>query len=191
MSVDDMVDTVFQTLDADGETQDTLAIFISDNGFAWGEHGLRAKGSPYTDSVKVPLYLRWPGHVAAGATDSRFAANIDLAPTVLDATGLAGDIPMDGGSLLDPQQQRTRLLTEFYRDQEPWASLRTSGAHYIEYYLPPDFQRVSHREYYDLTSDPYELTNLLGDGDTGNDPNVAPLAAQLAEDRVCSGAECP
>ena len=80
MSVDDMVQTVFQTLEATGEASNTLAIFMSDNGFMWGEHGLRAKGDAYDASVRVPMYMRWPGHVIAGATDNRLVANIDVAP---------------------------------------------------------------------------------------------------------------
>jgi arylsulfatase A-like enzyme len=189
-----MVDTVFQTLDANGETQDTLAIFVSDNGFYWGEHKLEEKGEPYYDAIAVPLSMRWPGHVAAGAVDGRLAANIDLAPTVMEATGVSPDIPMDGRSLLDPVQQRSRMLTEFSGGSltPSWASLWTPGSHYIEYYDDAGKdQRVRDREYYDLTSDPYELSNLLNDGNTSNDPEVAPLSAQLAEDRFCTGASCP
>ena len=113
MSVDDMVQTVFQTLEATGEASNTLAIFLSDNGFMWGEHGMRAKGDPYDPSVRVPMYIWWPGHVVAGATDSRLVANIDVAPTIVAAVGgIAPPVPMDGRSLLDTMQSRTRLLTE-------------------------------------------------------------------------------
>jgi hypothetical protein len=50
---------------------------------------------------------------------------------------------------------------------------------------------IAHREYYDLTTDPYELQNLLNDGIPGNDPPVASLSAQLAKDRECVGGACP
>jgi arylsulfatase A-like enzyme len=113
MSVDDMVQTVFQALQATGEASDTLAIFTSDNGYQWGDHGERAKGDAYDPAVRVPTYVWWPGQVLAGATDGRLAANIDLAPTIADAVGgIAPGVPMDGRSLLDPLQNRSRLLTE-------------------------------------------------------------------------------
>jgi arylsulfatase A-like enzyme len=199
MSVDDMVQTVFETLEATGETSNTLAIFMSDNGFMWGEHGMRAKGDPYDPSVRVPMYVRWPGHVVAGATDSRLAANVDIAPTLVDAVGgIAPPVPMDGRSLLDPMQSRTRLLTEHegLRTEEDgpgygWAALRTPTSHYIEYYDAADQQRIIHREYYDLLADPFELENLLADGNAANDPPTAALSAQLAADRECAGSGCP
>jgi arylsulfatase A-like enzyme len=199
MSVDDMVQNVFQTLEATGETSNTLAIFMSDNGFMWGEHGMRAKGDPYDPSVRVPMYMRWPGHVVAGATDGRLAANVDIAPTIADAVGgIAPPVPMDGRSLLDPMQSRTRLLTEHegLRTEEDgpgygWAALRTPTSHYIEYYDAADHQRIVHREYYDLLADPFELENLLADGNTANDPPTPALSAQLAADRECAGSGCP
>jgi arylsulfatase A-like enzyme len=188
MSVDDMVDTVFQALEATGETSNTLAIFLSDNGFMWGEHGLRAKGDPYDPAVRVPMYMRWPGHFLPGVVDGRMVANIDIAPTIADAVGgIASPVPMDGRSLLDPLQSRTRLLTE----HGAWAALRTPTSHYVEYYSPLERTRIVHREYYDLVADPFELDNLLGDGSAANDPPTAALSEQLAADRDCTGPSCP
>jgi len=196
MSVDDMVQTVFQTLDATGETSDTLAIFISDNGFQWGDHGIRAKGDAYDASARVPAYLRWPGHVLPGAIDGRLAANLDIAPTLVDAVGgIAPGVPMDGRSLLDPLQNRSRLLTEHEatstRSDPGWAALQTATSLYVEHYDPAYRERVVYREYYDLVADPFELENLLADGNPANDPNTAALSAQLAADRDCTGASCP
>jgi arylsulfatase A-like enzyme len=196
MSVDDMVQTVFQTLEATGETSNTLAVFMSDNGFIWGEHGMRAKGVAYDPSVRVPLYMRWPGHVVPDATDSRLVANIDVAPTIVQAVGgIAPLVPMDGRSLLDPLQNRSRLLVEHdgvFTDYDPgWAALRTTTSHYVEHYDAVDHERIVHREYYDLVADPFELENLLADGNPANDPPTAALSAQLAADRDCTGSGCP
>ena len=88
MSVDDLVDGVFGALDRLGETRDTLAIFTSDNGFFWGEHGLSDKRLPYLPSTRVPLLVRWPGRVEPGTRDGRLVANVDVAPTILDAAGV-------------------------------------------------------------------------------------------------------
>jgi arylsulfatase A-like enzyme len=194
MSVDDLVAQVYTALSAAGEDSNTLAIFMSDNGYEWGEHGLDTKGFAYDESVRVPMYLRWPGHAVAGATDSRLVANIDVAPTIVDAVGggLAVSVPMDGRSIVDPAQNRSRLLEEHasISGGPGWAALQTPTSHYIETY-DPDNQSIRFREYYDLTSDPYEMQNLLGDGNPSNDPNTAALSAQLAQDRACAGSNCP
>jgi arylsulfatase A-like enzyme len=194
MSVDDMVDQLFQTLQATGEDQNTLAIFMSDNGYMWGEHGLDAKNRPYLDSIKVPFFMRWPGHVTAGAVDNRFVSNIDLAPTFADVAGATPVGPLDGHDILDSQWQRSDAFTEYFyggSNITSWASILTSTAHYIEYYRKDDPGSIIYREYYDLTSDPYELDNLLSDGNPANDPSTAALSAQIAEDRTCSGPSCP
>jgi arylsulfatase A-like enzyme len=197
MSVDDMVGDVFAQLDALGEEERTLAIFLSDNGLLWAEHGLYGtKRYPYLPSVDIPMFLRWPGNVAVGVVDDRLAANIDIAPTVFDAAGLSPPIdpPMDGASLLEPTR-RDRLLLEYFRSPDnpvlgEWAGTITHRYEYIEYYAD-DGTTITFREYYDLVRDPWQLRNLLGDRSTRNDPDVAPLHAQLSADRACEGASCP
>jgi arylsulfatase A-like enzyme len=193
MSVDDALGSVFRELVRLGEDETTLVVFTSDNGYTWGEHGIAAeKLVPYTPSVAVPLLLRWPGHVQPGTVDRRLAANIDIAPTVLTAAGLApaADAPMDGRSLLDPYR-RDRLLLEFWAKAPvpSWASTRTASYQYIEYYDRDG--RVVFREYYDLRADPWQLRNLLHDGVPANDPDVRPLSEMLAAERRCAGASCP
>ena len=191
MTVDDQVERIFQQLGQLGEREDTLVVFMSDNGWLWGEHGLRGKSHAYTESIQVPFYMRWPGHVAAGATDSRMVMNVDLAPTVLDAAGISPDpaLPMDGKSILG-NQSRGRMLLESWVHAEAaeiptWASTRTGKYQYIEYYASDG--SITFREYYDLAADPWQLNNLLADGNPGNDPDVAALSAQLARDRKCEG----
>ena len=196
MSVDDMVETVFDELDAMDETSDTLAIFMSDNGYLWGEHRIGGeKRFPYLESVDVPFLMRWPGHVSLGAVDDGLAANVDVLPTILDAASVTPTLlhPLDGRSLLQSNLRQTQLL-EYWRSSDSptvpgWGSLRGARFQYIEWY--DDDGLVTFREYYDLMKDPYELRNLLGDGKPGNDPNVHRLSLQLATDRVCVGDACP
>jgi arylsulfatase A-like enzyme len=192
MSIDDLVANVFHTLRALGELKHTLVIMISDNGLMWGEHGLKHKGVPYEQAIQVPMLARWPSHFVADSKDNRIVANIDIAPTVLEAARLTANpaYPMDGTSLLDTASRRDRILTEYFHDFGPiprdWASIRTDAYKYTEYYTD-DHTTITFREYYDLTSDPWELHNLLGDGDPSNDPDVAALHLQLAQDRTCEG----
>lgn len=193
-SVDDLVARVFKTLGKVGAVQDTLAIFLSDHGFLWGEHGLKAKNYPYLPSIRLPLLMRWPGRVAAGAADRRLVANVDVAPTILHAAGAAPAEPMDGRSLLDPFA-RDRMFTEAWPENfvPTWASILTGNVHYIEYHDNLTGE-VTYREYYDLAQDPWELENLLGDADPSNDPpagEVTALSLQVKRDRGCVGTSGP
>ena len=203
LSVDAMVDRLMTELDTLGERGPTLVFFLSDNGFLLGEHGLQQKHSPYVASVRIPMFVRWPGHVGAGVVEDRLVANIDIAPTIYDAAGIEpdSDHPVDGRSLMDPTWIRNRMLLEYSRREEravpSWASYRTDEFQYVEYY-DEDLEQITFREYYDLITDPYQLTNLLGDGDPSNDPDpgrLTLLSAQLQRDRRCEGSEgstaCP
>lgn len=191
MSVDDLVAAVFAQLEALGETN-TLAIFTSDNGYMWGEHWLNAKRYPYTDSVQIPLFLRWPGHVEAGMNDARLVSHVDIAPTIFDAVGLTPSYAPDGISLFAPGA-RSRLFLEYFLSPDSkvksWSGEISAGG--IEYVEWTENGSTFFREYYDLNADPYQLTNLLGDGSTANDPDVTALSAQLALDRACVGVSCP
>ena len=195
-SVDDIVAAIYAELRAQGEAANTLAFYVSDNGFMWGEHGLVAKDAPYLPSVEAPLLMRWPdGPLVAGTADPRGAANVDLAPTVLEAAGLPVPAEVDGRSLL-ASWARPRQYTEHWCNIRKclfWAAERTGTYHYVEYYDGPDFgsAKVVFREYYDLVHDPWELRNILHDGTAANDPDTAVLAEQLRRDSVCAGTAGP
>jgi arylsulfatase A-like enzyme len=196
MSVDDMVKKVFSKLQAVGERRNTLAFFLSDNGYQWGEHGLGgtvyAKRPPYTGSVRIPLLARWRGHFLRGHRDRRLVANIDVAPTISDAARIRPDAPMDGRSLLSPGS-RDHLLLEYFLDvgtTPDWASIRTRDVAYVEYYLA-DGLTPTFREYYSLRDDPWQLENLLGNADPTDDPLFDELSSRLDHDRRCSGNDCP
>jgi arylsulfatase A-like enzyme len=195
LSVDDLVDRVMGRLQATGELDDTLVFYLSDNGYSWGEHRHVGKFVPYTESIKVPFLVRWPGRLPAGTVDDRLVATVDIKPTVLAAAGIRpsdGDT-VDGRSLLD--SRRERLLAEYWQDQanapgiRDWAALRTAGWQYIENYHQPGASGTF-REFYDLIRDPGMERNLLADDDPGNDPPAA-LAAELAAARACKGERCP
>jgi arylsulfatase A-like enzyme len=194
MSMDDMVGRVFRSLRRLGEARRTLAIFVSDNGYLWTEHHFGydpyggAKRVPYTPSIQVPFFLRWPGHVAPGSRDGRITGTVDIAPTVLAAARVAPDPampPLDGHSLFSGER-RTHIVLEHWRSGgmvPAWASIRTRTYQYVEYY---EGGETSFREYYDLVHDPWQLRNLLHDGNPAG-PDVASLSQQLQLDRRCVG----
>jgi arylsulfatase A-like enzyme len=175
MSVDDMVERVLTKLEETGELDNTLVVFVSDNGYMWGEHGRRGKLVPYRESIQVPMLARYPGlQVKQG-----MVANIDIAPTVMDVAGLEIPEQMDGHSLLDPEWQgRDQILTEHWCTTSPntclrWASVRhLSGWQYMEYYDAAG--AITFREFY-RADDPYQLDNVLRVGPR----RLAPSAARL------------
>ena len=193
-SVDDGVDRLLSNLEANGELDNTLVFFLSDNGWLFGEHQLHEKFLPYHDSVGVPFLMRWPGNVPAGAVDDRFVGSHDIAPTALAAAGVPVPEWMDGSDILSGHDRDVRL-TEYFQDDSnirgipDWASITTDIYQYTEYYQP-DSETVRFREYYDLIADPWQLTNLLGDNNTRNDPDTAALSQQLARHRTCAGVSC-
>ena len=96
---------------------------------------------PYEPSLRVPLWLRWPGHVPAGTNTTRMVSYLDLLPTMLQAAGvtLPANAPaLDGESLLGPSA-RTTMFSEYYQDSAngnvpTWKMVRTATAKYIQTY---------------------------------------------------------
>ena len=94
-------------------------LYTSDNGYLWGEHHLGGdyglavqKRYPYTESVRVPLFMRWDGHIQPGTQPMlEPTATVDIVPTVLQAAGIQADYPLDGHSMLSTFS-RTRILLE-------------------------------------------------------------------------------
>jgi N-acetylglucosamine-6-sulfatase len=198
MTADDEFGATMQLLSDAGILNNTLVIFSSDNGLMWGEHGRHSKFVPYEPSVRVPLWVRWPGQVPAGTNSSRIVSYLDLLPTMLQAAGLtipAGAPRLDGESLLGPSG-RTTMFSEYFVDSAngnvpTWRMVRTSTVKYIQTYNTSG--AVTFREYYNLATDPEELTNLLGDKNTANDPpasQVTALTARLNSLASCAGASC-
>jgi arylsulfatase A-like enzyme len=152
------------------------------------------KFMPYLQAERVPFYMRWPGHLQS-AVDNRLAATIDLTPTALAAAGLTPSYRYDGRDLLS-SNRRDRLLLEYWKDPDngagipTWASTYVGGRYlYTEIY--DDAGGLLDREYYNLATDPWQLTNLFRDGNPANDPAIAPLSAALSAQRTCLGTACP
>jgi arylsulfatase A-like enzyme len=193
MSVDDMVAEIFRELRVLDETRNTLAIFISDNGYEWGEHRLRGKWRPYSESIHVPFAMRWPGHFDPGSTNTGIATNVDVAPTVLEAAGVAPGSPMDGVSLLQPGA-RNRLFTEFWGNADKgrpgWAQVRTRRVAYIEYY---EADR-SHPSFASTTGSTATAGSSATSSTTGigsNNPNLSGWKALVRRYATCAGSTCP
>ena len=167
LGVDDSVGRVLDALRKRGQLDSTLIVYMGDNGFAFGEHGLIDKRTAYEESMRVPMLARCPELFSGGRAVNQMVANLDIMPTVLDAAGVAIPQGLDGRSMLpllrgqtDPQW-RKQLLYEYYWErnfpQTPTMhALRTDRYKYIHYYGIWDSD-----ELYDLQEDPLETTNLI------------------------------
>ncbi len=194
LAVDEMVGAFRRQLRELDEEKDTIVVFTSDNGYLWGEHGIGEKRTPYGQSARIPLLVRWPGVLEEGATDDRLVANVDIAPTVLEAAGgRVGRSRFDGRSLLG-DHQRERLLLEYWTDPArpeipSWRSLVDTSSQYTEY--RDERGEIVFREYFDLGQDRRQHENLLEDASAQNDPDVRSLSRALKELARCRGASCP
>jgi arylsulfatase A-like enzyme len=113
-AVDDGVKTVLDTLGSEHRLRNTYIIFTSDNGFFYGEHRLTGgKFLAYEPSTHLPLLIRGPG-IKPNTSTGELAANIDIAPTVLELAGVKPDKSIDGRSLVpfirDPSLRTRRPL---------------------------------------------------------------------------------
>lgn len=186
LAVDEAVARMVAALRRTGELDDTLIIFTSDNGFFHGEHRVPGgKTLAYEPSIRVPLIMRGPG-IPAGLRLGQRVANIDLAPTIVDAAGATPGRVMDGRSLLpviaSPQAPLGRdLLVERGPGPQTFTALRAPNHLYTEH-------GNGERELYDLARDPFQLQSRHAD------PAYAALREELAERlahlRACSGLAC-
>jgi N-acetylglucosamine-6-sulfatase len=166
LAVDDSVGRVLAQLKELGCLEDTLVIYMGDNGFMFGEHGLIDKRVAYEESIRVPLLMQCPALFPGGRTVDEVVANIDLAPTILEAVGLTPQPGLDGRSFLGLAQGksvpwREDFLYVYYWErnypQTPTTfALRTNRYKYITYYGIWDVD-----ELYDLREDPAERRNLI------------------------------
>jgi len=165
MGVDDSVGRVLDYLQSEGLLDSTLVIYMGDNGFAFGEHGLIDKRTAYEESMRVPMVMQCPQLFPGGRTVNEVVANLDVAPTILEAAGLEPPAAMVGKSLLplarvEHVPWRTELLYEYYWErnfpQTPTVfALRADRYKFIRYYGVWDVD-----ELFDLQADPGEMTNL-------------------------------
>jgi len=165
-SVDDSIGRVMAQLEAMGIADETLVIYMGDNGFMFGEHGLIDKRVAYETSIRVPMLMRCPELFSGNTVVEEVVANIDIAPTVMNAMGLKKPAHMDGLNFTPLAQGkdipwRDYFLYVYYWEknfpQSPTVfAIRGDRYKYISYYGLWDVD-----ELYDLQNDPAETTNLL------------------------------
>ncbi|MBK9460815.1 MAG: sulfatase-like hydrolase/transferase [Sphingobacteriales bacterium] len=155
-----------------GIYDNTTIIFLSDNGYMWGEHRLTGKVLPYEEAIRVPMAISSP-YIKKTQTDTNsLVLNIDVAPTILDltATPRPEQWELDGESLVEFLSTNKALKRDYFfienLEEAPqkgapsitnrvtnWG-VRTHNAKYIEYV-------TGESEFYDLIKDPFEQENQI------------------------------
>ncbi|MCU0793303.1 MAG: sulfatase-like hydrolase/transferase [Opitutaceae bacterium] len=186
VGADDNIVRILDKLDALGMAQNTVVIYISDNGYYLGEHGLGDKRSAYEESMRVPFLVRYPAGQGPSRDVPELALNIDIAPTLLDLAGLPVPGWMQGRSLAPllraepaPANWPTSFLFQYARDPAyptstpAMIAYRTIGGDKLVHYP----FNASWDEVFDTARDPYELDNLARA--PGESERVARLRAGL------------
>lgn len=172
-SVDDEVGRILDYLKANGLEDNTMIVYTSDQGFFMGEHGLYDKRFMYEESFRTPLLISFPSHVKGGWHSDKLVQNIDFAPTILDAAGIAIPENIDGKSLMPILRKdkklhwRDRLFYAFYDYPavgavRPHYGVRTERyklMHWLNRDPTTGKTEFDHWELYDLKKDPNELEN--------------------------------
>jgi arylsulfatase A-like enzyme len=156
LAVDEHLRELVRAIAIRGEWNRTVVFVLSDNGFAFGEHGWVGKRVPYEPSVGVAFVVRWPPGVD-GAPSEALVSNLDLAPTIGELAGLLA-APTDGVSLQGSvAPDRVVPLWWVGDDTVPaWRGVRTAAAVLIEW-------STGEEELYDLDRDPSQRVNLASD----------------------------
>ena len=170
-SLDVEVSEIFDFLASENQLDNTFVVYLSDNGYFWGEHRLaRGKGYAYEESIHVPFAIRYPPLIPSPRQETHIVANIDLAPTIYQLAGLPIPSNTDGFSLLSLMQGdsdwRDKLVVENWIRYGPYIGVRSERYLYVEW-------ENNTLELYDLGIDAYQLQNLA------NLPEYAQLIADF------------
>ena len=180
--VDATCGRVMEELKAQGVLDNTLVIFTTDNGYFHAEHGLADKWYPHQESIRVPLIVRDPRMTAEkrGTTSDAFTLNVDLAPTILAATGVPAPATMQGRDLAplylaaEPPTWRSEFFYEhaIIKNKDFIPASEALVQKEWKYFYWPDFDT---EQLFHIATDPGEMEDLV------KDPAHAERLAEMRE----------
>lgn len=202
--VDRGIGQVFDSIQAQGELNRTVFVFTSDNGYFFGEHRIaKGKPYPYEENIHMPFVMRVPNRYRGGApvvpTSDAPAANIDVAPTLLELAGATPCIRADRCRILDGRSLMPAILgtggfpatrgIAIERASCDYRGVRWDRKLYISYSSPGTAGCTpGEAEMYDTGADPYQLTDLLPTTPgTANDDLRRKLARKMRRLGSCQG----
>ncbi len=167
--LDENIGRLLNAVEDEGLAEQTLVIYMGDNGFHLGEHGFYDKRDAYETSIRVPLLAWGPGRIEPKTSNDAMVLNIDVAPTILDCMGVDvdSDWQMDGRSALPlirgtsvPDWRRSMIYEYHWEWNFPATptlfALRNERFKFIYHHGMWDIDAL-----YDLQTDPHERHNLI------------------------------
>ncbi len=175
-SVDEGAGMLLDALAATGQLDDTLILFLGDNGYFFGEHGLGPERRfAYEEGIRAPFLVRYPGKIRPGTLIRDLTLTIDIAPTLVALAGGRPGPQIQGRSLAPLFARGARksgagwrksILIEYWAENAyPWLiamtykAVRTERHKYIHWVNRGQAGELD--ELYDLDRDPYELANVI------------------------------
>lgn len=165
-AVDDSLGRILSWLEESGEAENTYVIFLSDNGFLFGEHGLIDKRNAFEESMRIPLIIWNPEKIREGVTELASVSTLDLAPTIIELAGADAADQLPGRSLSPlltgtAEEWGDEIIYEYfwefnYPHTPTQYAIRDGRWKYIRLHGVWDTDAL-----YDLEADPGETNNLI------------------------------
>jgi N-acetylglucosamine-6-sulfatase len=166
--LDENIGRVLDYLDSSKLMENTIVVYLGDNGFALGEHGFYDKRDAFEESIRIPMLAMAPGLIKPGSKIDAMMLNMDLAPTLLEAANIniRKSMNLDGQSALpwlrgETIPWRDHILYEYHWEWNFPATpttLAIRGDRYKYIYYHGVWDRNG---FYDLETDPNERVNLI------------------------------
>jgi len=168
--LDEQVGTLVEQMKAARLYENTILIFLSDNGYHLGNHGLGNKITMHEESVRVPMFVHSPLLPVKGAKSEALVSSLDVFPTILDYAGVTAPAQLMGKSLrpimsAPDSTVRECVFTECVGPPENRVGTghRMARTDHFKYMLSTDDEEA----FFDLRTDPYEMKNLIADTSQG------------------------
>lgn len=176
VAVDENVGRLMDYLEKEGELDNTIIVYTSDQGFFLGEHGFFDKRMMYEECLRTPLLIRYPNGIKKGIVSDALAMNVDFAPTLLDYAGVKVPKDMQGKSLKPIIENDGKILAKWrdavyyhYYEYPSWHMVkRHYGVRTDRYKLIHFYNDIDEWELYDLEKDPKEMKNVYNDSNYAN-----------------------
>lgn len=183
-SVDDNVGRVMAYLKENGMLENTIVIYMGDQGFYLGEHGWYDKRWMYEESIQMPCLISYPNGIKAGTKIDKIALNVDITPTLLNYAGIKAPKDMQGVSLKGLLEKDKKVEANWrksayyqYFEYPKWHNVQPHyGVRTDRYKLIHFYYNVDVWEFYDLEKDPTEVKNQY------NNPEYSKVITSLKKE---------
>lgn len=181
LGIDESIGLIIDHLKSTGLDKSTVVIYMGDNGFSFGEHGLIDKRHMYEESMRVPLLVWCPEMIDANTKVSQMIQNIDIAPTILEMAGIKKPVQMQGESFVPLLQGkdipwRDKVFYEYYWEDAYPQTPSIFGVRTDRYKYIFNHGVWGINELYDLQTDPHEVYNYI------RDPAYRELSKELRDE---------